>query len=125
MKIILLLAILFFETRPSQPSHGDYTITATVIGKKNNNGTIIINLYNTSAGFPTDVTKALKSQKIPASGAIIQANFQVPGGTYSISVLHDANNNGKMDKNLFGIPKEGYCVSNNIKGIMSAPAFKN
>jgi uncharacterized protein (DUF2141 family) len=29
-----------------------------------------------------------------------------------------------MNKNMLGIPKEGYGVSNNVKNLMSAPSFK-
>lgn len=27
--------------------------------------------------------------------------------------MHDENGNGKLDKNIFGVPVEGYGVSNN------------
>jgi uncharacterized protein (DUF2141 family) len=29
-------------------------------------------------------------------------------GKYAIAVIHDENCNGKLDTNMFGIPKEGY-----------------
>ena len=101
----------------------DNTITISVVGIKNTRGTIIINLYNASTGFPTDMSKALQTKKIPASTVLLQTNFKTTNGSYAVSVMHDANNNGKMDKNFFGIPTEGYCVSNNAKGFMSAPSF--
>ena len=44
-------------------------------------------------------------------------------GDYAIAVYHDQNGNGKMDKRMFGIPKEPYGFSNNIKPVMSAPKF--
>lgn len=36
-------------------------------------------------------------------------------GIYAVSVLHDENNNGLMDKNFFGIPTEGYCGQTTLK----------
>ena len=30
-----------------------------------------------------------------------------------------------MDKTFLGIPTEGYCVSNNAKGVMRAPSFSD
>ena len=36
---------------------------------------------------------------------------------------HDENNNGKFDENMLGMPKEGYCFSNNVKPRFSAPNF--
>ena len=103
----------------------DKTITVILIGVENTRGTLIVNLYNTSSGFPTDMTKALQSKKLLASAPLLQVNFTAPNGNYDISVMHDENNNEKMDKNFFGIPAEGYCVSNNAKGFMSAPSFSD
>jgi uncharacterized protein (DUF2141 family) len=40
-------------------------------------------------------------------------------------VFHDVNNNDKMDKNFFGVPKEGYGSSKNKLPFASAPVFKD
>lgn len=47
----------------------------------------------------------------------------LPQGTFAVTVLHDENNNGKMDKKFFGMPKEGYGASDNPKKKMRAPNF--
>jgi len=49
----------------------------------------------------------------------------VPAGEYAIALYHDENNNGKCDRNFFGIPKEGFAFSNNVKPFLSAPSFKS
>jgi uncharacterized protein (DUF2141 family) len=49
----------------------------------------------------------------------------VPTGTYAISYIHDANNNGEMDANFMGIPKEDYGCSNNAKGFMGPPKWED
>jgi uncharacterized protein (DUF2141 family) len=49
----------------------------------------------------------------------------VPPGTYSGGAFHDANDNGKLDTNWIGIPKEGVASSNNAKGRMGPPKFKD
>ena len=42
--------------------------------------------------------------------------ISVKCGIYGISVIDDENNNGKMEYNLLGIPKEGFGFSNfNLK----------
>jgi uncharacterized protein (DUF2141 family) len=41
----------------------------------------------------------------------------------AVRVFHDANNNGKIDKGFFGQPIEGWGVSNDARGFMSAPPF--
>jgi uncharacterized protein (DUF2141 family) len=46
-------------------------------------------------------------------------------GTYSMAAFHDENNNDKLDTGIFGIPKEGVCTSNNAKGHMGPPKYKD
>ncbi len=54
----------------------------------------------------------------------IQYTFSgIPNGDYTIAVFHDINNNGKLDKNFLGIPKEGYAFSKNAMGTFGPPNF--
>jgi uncharacterized protein (DUF2141 family) len=46
-------------------------------------------------------------------------------GKYAIAVIHDENCNGKLDTNMFGIPKEGYGFSSGAEVTMSAPSFSD
>jgi uncharacterized protein (DUF2141 family) len=46
-------------------------------------------------------------------------------GVYSGGAFHDANDNGKLDTNWIGMPKEGVASSNNAKGRMGPPKFKD
>jgi uncharacterized protein (DUF2141 family) len=46
------------------------------------------------------------------------------GGEYAIRVYHDQNDNGQLDKGIFGQPVEGWGVSNDARGFMSAPPLK-
>ena len=48
----------------------------------------------------------------------------LPIGEYAVRAFHDENNNGKLDKGMFGQPIEGWGVSNDARGFMSAPPFK-
>ena len=47
----------------------------------------------------------------------------IPYGVYAVSVFHDENLNGKLDKNFVGAPKEGYGASNNPRKRMGPPPF--
>ena len=42
-----------------------------------------------------------------------QRSFDIPPGTYAIKLHIDENENGKLDTNFLGIPKEQYGTSNN------------
>ncbi len=49
---------------------------------------------------------------------------KLPKGTYSISIFHDQNNNGKLDKSFLGIPKEPFGFSNNPSISFGPPTFQ-
>lgn len=49
----------------------------------------------------------------------------VPAGRYSMAAFHDENDNGKLDTNWLGIPKEGLGSSNNAKGRLGPPSWKD
>ena len=44
-------------------------------------------------------------------------------GRYAVRVMHDENGNGQHDRNVFGMPTEGYGFSNNPR-VMRAATFE-
>ncbi len=42
-----------------------------------------------------------------------------------IGIFVDKNYNNKMDRNLFGVPKEQFGFSNNAKGKFGPPSFED
>ena len=49
----------------------------------------------------------------------------IPSGIYAVSIFHDENDNGKMDTNFMGIPKEDYGCSNDASGFMGPPKWSD
>ena len=47
----------------------------------------------------------------------------VPAGRYAVQAFHDENNNGEVDRTLFGIPKEGVGFSNDARIRMGPPKW--
>ena len=86
-------------------------------------GFLYVALYDQAEKFPK-TGQSLQSRKVEVSQEQITCLFEVPIGIYAIVVHHDANDNNKMDKNFMGIPKEGYCFSNNVFGFMGPPDFE-
>ncbi|MFC2114734.1 DUF2141 domain-containing protein [Bacteroidota bacterium] len=79
---------------------------------KSYEGHIGILLFSKPDGFPGDHTIAYKKYYFTSAAArsvIVLDN--IPYGTYAISVLHDKNENNKMDYNLLGMPLEGFGTS--------------
>jgi uncharacterized protein (DUF2141 family) len=128
MKILKLLAfIMALGTLLSfHSNNANYKITVVVNGFKNANGNCIINLYNKSEGFPNSNTLAYKTITAKIKNNSAQIVFDnIEPGTYAVSILHDANSDGVLNKNMFGIPKEGYGASNNIIPSLSSPNFED
>lgn len=46
-------------------------------------------------------------------------------GRYAVAVIHDANEDGKLNSGFLGIPKEGFGFSRNPKIRTSAPDFED
>ncbi len=76
-------------------------------------GNIVIGLYE--EGNFTETDKELMGAVLEADSSQLDHTFkEVPPGEYAISLYHDKNENGKHDKNLMGIPTEGYGFSKNV-----------
>lgn len=100
-----------------------FEIKVTVENIKNTKGKLYIGLYNQSKGF-RDVSKTYKDIKMHIKGKNASYIFKdISKGTYAISVFHDENSNGKLDKNILGIPQEAYGFSKNIRHLLGPADF--
>ena len=103
------------------------TLSADVRSLRSEKGRVGCALYGSERGFPKDRDAALETRWCDiASDKTASCQFDdVVAGTYAIACFHDENNNGKLDTNLLGIPTEGVGVSNDAKGFMGPPKFKD
>jgi len=61
----------------------------------------------------------LRGQNADVTGESVTLNFEgLPAGEYGIKMYHDADENGKMNANAFGMPTESFAFSNNATGTM-------
>ncbi len=95
-----------------------------VVGLPSSSGTVHCTLFNIPSAFPSDGSKALSNvvAAIATDSASCDFNGIAPG-KYAVVAFHDANGNGKFDRNFIGMPLEGYAFSNNVKPRFSAPDF--
>ena len=124
---ILLLwlgSALLPSTGASEPPKSALTIK--VVGARNAKGKIGVALFQDPEGFPERASTSFRSEQANIDSQTMSAEMvfrDVPQGVYAVSVFHDENTNGKLDKGLFGIPEEGYGSSNNPEKKMRAPRF--
>ena len=91
---------------------------------RNDTGHARIAVYNDPKNFCNEAIKPYKE----VSGSIVNGECMVsitdlPDGEYAITLLHDENEDGVMNYNFIGLPKEGFGFSNNVYPGFSKPGF--
>jgi uncharacterized protein (DUF2141 family) len=128
MKRLLLISaafMLYIPAKAQATSDANSKIEVVINNFRNDKGNVTIILFNKPDGFP-DSKKGFKiiSSKINNKNASVEFD-NLPNGEYGISVFHDENNNKVLDRNIFGIPKEGVGASNNAKGHFGPPKYQD
>ena len=97
-----------------------------VEGIKHIKGEIGVALWDSKLGYPTHLEHAYEASWIKVNGeekTVATVFDTMPAGEYAVSVVHDTNQNRKVDRSFFGFPKEGVGFSNDQKVVMSAPRY--
>jgi len=119
MKKIIFLGAALLAVAVSASAQEILHVEVTNI--KNTNGTVRVGLFDTDDNF---LKKAVAGQTVKAKGEKVEITFKnIPPGEYAISVIHDENENGELDSNVFGIPKEGFGFGNDAMGTFGPPSF--
>src|SRR6202790_2032764 len=107
-----------------KPAPAENVIHVEINGLRSDKGQMLCALFSSAEAFPTKADKAVArlTAKIAERQAVCDFTGVAPG-TYAVSVVHDENSNGKLDRNLIGIPREGVGASNDAKGHMGPPKF--
>jgi uncharacterized protein (DUF2141 family) len=122
MPISYLFLLLFPFALVTQ----NYQLTVTVTSLHSNDGVVFVSLYNSEAGYPTDPNKAIRKTPVKIKNKTAVVTFDsLPPGVYAIACYHDEDGNGKLNTNFLGIPTEGVGASNDAKGFMGPPSFKD
>ncbi len=91
---------------------------------QNKGKTLYVGIYRAGDKFP-EFNKFWKNIKVTTTSNEMTVEFDVPYAEYAIAITHDLNENGKLDKNFVGIPKEPFGLSNNFKPKFSSPDFSD
>lgn len=114
MRFFWLILLVFLNISVS----GQILIVEFEIQSTKDNGKVYLRLKN-------EQNTTVKESIIPVENkrATIRYTDLTPGN-YSVEAFHDQNNNGKLDTNPFGIPREPYGFSNNVRGSFGPPDFE-
>ncbi|MBW1781781.1 MAG: DUF2141 domain-containing protein [Deltaproteobacteria bacterium] len=118
---IMVLFMLCASTLYAQT--GTLTVTVNRIDAEKG-GKVNIGIYD-AKGFP-EIGKQLHGIDLDINGPSATYVFKdIPVGKYAIAVFQDENMDGKLNKNIMGIPKEPYGFSKNKYGMFGPPKFKD
>lgn len=97
------------------------TLNIDVTNIKSATGKVFVALFDAN-GFAAN--KSLRGAVAEVTGDTMRVSFEgVVPGTYGVKVYHDVNGNGKLDRNLIGIPSEPYGFSNDAPARMGPPRW--
>lgn len=117
LALTLGILLIAFTVKAQQET---VTVKVTIENVLNDNGSVLASLHNTDTFMKgAGVIDLIETAK---KGAITLSFENVEPGTYAIMVLHDENNNQRMDFKTNGMPKENYGMSNNVM-VMGIPTF--
>jgi uncharacterized protein (DUF2141 family) len=99
------------------------TVEVTITNIKEVKGAIRVALFTEDENFPDN--KPIKGHVVKTTGKTMKVIFEnVTDGMYAVSIIHDENENEKLDTGFMGIPKEGFGFSNDAMGTFGPPKFK-
>jgi uncharacterized protein (DUF2141 family) len=98
-------------------------LTVRVQQLENDKGRVAVALFASEQDFP-DQKRAFAGKVTKISGGRASVTFSdLSPGVYAVAVLHDENENSKMDFNFLGMPLEGYGFSNDASAPFGPPSF--
>jgi uncharacterized protein (DUF2141 family) len=116
-RLFPILAVLLVFQASAQA-----TLEVTVKNIKEPKGNIRVGLFSSEKDF---LKNAVEGKVVKATGTEITVVFEdLKAGDYGLSVIHDENENGELDSNMMGIPKEGFAFGNNAMGMFGPPDFQ-
>ena len=87
-------------------------------------GTVEISLFDSAESFMKE-PYLQQSGPVDEDGSFETKFVSLPDGEYAVVVVHDANDNGKLDNGFLGFGGEGYGFSNNARSWFGWPDFED
>jgi uncharacterized protein (DUF2141 family) len=121
LSINLLMGLLFiFLASYIQAQETQVKVT----GIRSPKGKIILNVFKDNASYDDEKPyKTFTFDKTGIADGTLVLKCELEPGVYGFTMVDDENGNGRIDKNLVRIPKEGFGFSNFFMEKMKKPAF--
>jgi uncharacterized protein (DUF2141 family) len=116
MRALLLVGALL-----ASPCARAATVAVTVHGVRNAHGHVRVALCKKAEFLHPNC--AWRGHAAAAVGDVVVRITNVPPGTYAAQAFHDENDDGKLDRNILGLPREAMGFSNDAPMRMGPPKF--
>ncbi|WP_247895779.1 DUF2141 domain-containing protein [Azospirillum brasilense] len=98
-------------------------LAVTVQGVRNGEGEVVLAVCE-EAAYPAGRC-AFRATAPAVEGSVRIAVPDLPPGTYALRAYHDENGNGRLDRNLLGVPREGFGFGNDAPVLLAPPSFRD
>lgn len=116
------LALLMWAGNGASNTEVAPMLVVTVENLRSTHGVVIVSLYDSEERFLENAIQKRFAPIEPDKTATVRFE-SIQQGSYAFTVIHDENNNGTIDRNFLGIPREAYAFSNNAKARFAPPSF--
>lgn len=100
-----------------------FQLTITGFGKIE--GNVRIAMFNSEESY-NKKEEPIYAIELPVNDTKVSWDVEaLPKGEYAIAIYHDKNENGKLDTNMLGIPKERYGFSNDARGKFGPASWRD
>ncbi|NNG23731.1 DUF2141 domain-containing protein [Telluria aromaticivorans] len=112
----LLCCTLLLAAGPAQAATVEVRVTGVSAGKGKVNVAV--------CDRERFLKQCLYSASVPAQASEVVVSLKdIPAGTWAVLAYQDENDNGELDRNFIGIPRENYGFSRNAAGRFGPPGF--
>jgi len=120
-----IFAALLLGSAAAMADGPNLRVVATNV--KSDEGKVYVWVYDKKDDWLSDRYRTQKSVEVAGNRARdrITIELLLPAGEYALSVFQDVNDNGKLESNFIGIPREPAGLSNNVRPRFGPPKYKD
>lgn len=125
MKLIFTAAALL--TGAAAIAADDINLRVVATNVQSDQGKLYVWVYDKKDDWLSDRYRTQKFVTVAGNrdGDKVTVELLLPAGEYALSIYQDVNDDGKLERNFIGLPKEPAGLSNNLRPRFGPPKYKD
>jgi len=125
MKHLITIAALLAGAAAMAADDVNLRVVATNV--KTDQGKLYVWVYDKKDDWLSDRYRTQKSVAVAGNRQDdkVTVDLLLPAGEYALSIFQDVNDDGKLERNFIGLPKEPAGLSNNLRPKFGPPKYKD